>query len=126
MAQDTVKKSISITDQNWELVKFGSAPIDQSAAVDQKIHFILNSANNRFSGYSGCNMFSGSYTLEEGNRIRFAQIVSTKKACMELPIDENDFLRVFERVDNYSIQDSTLSLSVGKMAPLAVFRVAAK
>ena len=115
------KASTTITDQSWELIMFGGAEIDQSATSGQKIHFILNSANNRVSGYSGCNVFSGSYTLEEGHRIRFAQMVSTKKACMEMPVDETKLLRVFKKVDNYSIDGRTLSLKVGRMASLAVF-----
>ncbi len=126
MDNDSKSSLTIITDQSWELIKFGGAEIDQSNTSDQKIHFILNSANNRVSGYSGCNVFSGSYTLEEGKRIRFAQMVSTKKACMEMPIDETDFLRVFTKVDNYTSDGSTLSLNVGRMAPLAVFKVSSE
>ena len=64
---------------------------------------------------------NGEYTLEEGNRIRFSNMAVTMKACPDVGVNEKEFLKVFELADNYTIQDDTLSLNVGRRAPLAVF-----
>jgi heat shock protein HslJ len=54
-------------------------------------------------------------------RIGFSQMASTMKACPDVNVDESAFLKVFELTDNYTINDDTLRLNVGRRAPLAVF-----
>ena len=63
----------------------------------------------------------GTYTLEEGNRIKFSKMGSTMMACPDGIINERDFLEVFELADNYTINNNELSINVGRRAPLAVF-----
>lgn len=121
MPQNNNDSSATITDTSWELNQLEGAMIDQSTVTGQKIHFTLNRADNTVNGYAGCNVFNGSYTLEEGNRIRFSKMASTRMACPDAPVNENNVLKVFELADNYTLNDGKLSLNVGRRAPLAVF-----
>ena len=89
--------------------------------LDREVSFMLNKEDNRVSGFSGCNNMMGSYTLEEGNRIKFSQMASTMMACPDGVFNESEFLKVFEQADNYTINNNELSINVGRRAPLAVF-----
>jgi len=117
--QDSATK---ITNSTWELVKLGGTNIDQANTDGKKIQFSLNSVDQRAFGYSGCNTFNGSYTLEKGNRISFSQMASTSMACPDTEISEQEVLNAFNLADNYTINNGMLSLNVGKRAPLAVFK----
>lgn len=111
-----------IVEKYWKLKTLEGKAITMAENQEQEIYLILKSKDNNFTGFAGCNNFSGSYTLEEGNRIRFDKnIAVTMKACPDVAINESEFLKIFELVDNYTINDDVLSLNVGKRAPLAVF-----
>ncbi|MDN6290053.1 MAG: META domain-containing protein [Tetragenococcus koreensis] len=120
--KEAQSQSTDITNTTWELVKLGGEDVDQSETVGKKIQFTLNSADEMAFGYSGCNTFNGGYTLEEGNRISFSQMASTRMACPKGDVNEQDVLDVFNSTDNYTINNGVLSLNVGKRAPLAVFK----
>jgi len=130
------KKTETITDDNgipamqsiddttptsWELVMLDGASISQNDA-EKKIHFQLNAADKTVTGFSGCNTFRGSYKLEEGNRISFSQMASTRMACPDTTINESEILKALEQTDNYTFNDGKLSLNVGRRAPLAIFK----
>lgn len=89
--------------------------------LDKDVFFMLNKEEGRVNGFSGCNNMMGTYTLEEGNRIRFSQMGSTMMSCPDVTFNERDFLEVFELADNYTINNNELSINVGRRAPLAVF-----
>ncbi len=120
--QEETMISTDIGNTTWQLTKLEGSTIDQSNAQRKKIQFTLNSVDNTVSGYSGCNIFNGSYTLEKGNRIKFSKLASTLMACPDVEFNENEFLKVFDLTDNYTVTDGTLMLNVGKRAPLAVFK----
>jgi heat shock protein HslJ len=88
---------------------------------EKEAYFMLKTQDNRVTGFAGCNTFNGTYTLEDGNRIKFDQMLSTLMACPDVDVDESAFLKVFELADNYTIDGDTLMLNVGRRAPLAVF-----
>lgn len=109
----------TITDKTWKLIELNGNTITQNE--NQKApYFILNSETEAISGYSGCNSFNGGYTITRGNQIKFSKMISTMMACMDVPY-EQEFLNVFETVDNYFLSGNTLSINKGKMAPLAKF-----
>lgn len=113
--------SAILTEVTWELTQLEGAAVDQSDTDGKKIHFILNSADGKVNGFAGCNTFFGNYTLENGNRIRFSKLANTVMACPDAAINENEVLEVFRLADNYTLNDGTLTLNVGRRAPLAVF-----
>lgn len=110
-----------IVEKYWKLKTLEGKEIKMGEHQEREIYFMLKTDEKRVTGFAGCNTFGGTYTLEEGNRIKFTQMMSTMMACPEVDVNEVEFLRIFELVDNYTIDGDTLMLNVGRRAPLAVF-----
>lgn len=125
MSGNNTVTSEDITNSTWQLTQLEGAAVDQSDTEGDKIHFVLHGADSTVTGYSGCNIFNGTYSLEKGNRIKFSKMASTRMACRDAKVNENEVLKVFELADNYTINGEALMLNVGKRAPLAVFKKAA-
>lgn len=120
-AMDSSENS-SITNKYWKLVKLDGKNVTMAKNQEREAYFILKLKDKMVTGFAGCNTFSGSYTLEKGWRIRFSQMATTMKACPDVNVNEREFLEVFELADNYTIYNDTLSLNVGRRAPLAIFK----
>lgn len=110
-----------ITEKYWKLKTLEGREIKMVKNQEREIYFMLKTDEPRVTGFSGCNTFTGEYILKEGNRIRFSNIAVTLKACPDVAINETEFLDFFKLADNYTIDKNTLSLNVGRRAPLAVF-----
>ncbi len=104
----------------WKLTELIGEPIVMTTGTNTEMRMILKKEGNQVSGNGGCNSFIGSYTLLEGNRLSFSQLVSTKMACINME-KEGTFMEVLQKADNYSIEGKVLSLNRSKMAPLAKF-----
>ncbi|SFG87282.1 META domain-containing protein [Pontibacter chinhatensis] len=110
----------TITEKRWKLVELGGQPITMAENQQTEAHFVLHTAGNKVSGNGGCNVINGTYTLSEGNRIRFSKMATTMMYCPGVE-REGEFLEVFELTDNYTLHGDTLTLNLGRRAPLAVF-----
>lgn len=68
-------------------------------------------AEQRVSGFSGCNRFSGTYTVEQ-NQIHFGPLMSTKMACVDAQRNrtEQTFLDALSRTDSYLHAEDSLTL----------------
>ena len=110
-----------IVEKYWKLKKLDGKDIKMVKNQEKEIYFMLKTDDNRVTGFAGCNTILGSYKLEEGNRIRFSNMGSTMMACPDVDFNEADFLKIFQIADNYTIDGDTLTLNVGRRAPLAVF-----
>lgn len=110
-----------ITEKYWKLKTLDGKEVKMSKNQQKEVYFMLKTDENRVVGFAGCNSISGTYTLEKGNRIRFSQMGTTLMACPDVAFNEAEFLKVFELADNYTINGDTLSMNVGRRAPLAVF-----
>lgn len=110
----------SVTEKYWKLVELKGQAVSMGEQRPKEAHFILKNEDSRLVGNSGCNSFSGTYELADGNRIRFSQLIATKMACMDMNT-EQQFLQVLSAADNYSLQGDSLSLNRARMAPLARF-----
>lgn len=110
----------NLTDVKWQLIELAGQKVNQT---DKNIPFLsLNSTENTLTGFSGCNNFSGDFTLKFGNRVNFSKIAATRKYCENTPY-EAEFLKVLGTIDNYTINNNTLSLNKARMAPLAKFKI---
>ena len=81
-----------LDDTNWELAEWknadGSARTLTQAGNDASsasgdvltLDFSTASGQRRVSGFSGCNRYTGSYTLKNGS-LSFGPLASTRKAC---------------------------------------------
>lgn len=114
-------KDDSITEKYWKLKTLEGKEVTMKKNQEREIFITLKTAENRVTGFAGCNALSGEFTLEDGNRIRFKNVAVTMKACPDVAVNESEFLEVFELADNYTIKDDVLTLNVGRRAPLAVF-----
>lgn len=110
------------TDTFWQLVTLEGKDYSNFKNNGREVGFTLHKADNRISGYAGCNSFFGTYRFEPGNRVRFSAMGSTKMACPDVAFNENEFLNIFELADNYTLSGNTLSINVGRRAPLAIFK----
>lgn len=110
-----------ITDKTWVLTVLEGQDVVKEASMERNISFKLNSKDKRIEGFSGCNTFTGSYIIEDGQRIHFSGLASTLKSCPDVDMDEAEVMEVFQTADNFTISRNTLNLNVGKRAPLAVF-----
>lgn len=110
-----------ITEKYWKLVRLGGQEVRMAQNQEREIFITLKTDQNRVTGFAGCNTFNGTYTLEKGQRIHFSPMAASLKACPDVAVNESEFFQVFELADNYSIKGDTLSLNVGRRAPLAVF-----
>lgn len=110
-----------IVNKYWKLKILEGEIVQMNDNQEREQYFTLRS-DGSISGFAGCNHFSGQYELAEGNRISINDNMAISlKACPDVDVDESAFLKVFELTDNYTINGDTLSLNVGKRAPLAVF-----
>lgn len=116
-----VVNSEPITEKYWKLKTLEGKDVEMVKNQEKETYFMLKTDENRVTGFAGCNAILGSYTLEKGNRIRFSNMGSTMMACPDVDLNERDFLKIFELVDNYTVNGDELSLNVGRRAPLAVF-----
>lgn len=121
MEDTNIHETSSITEKYWKLTILEGQKVTMSENQEREIYFTLHTNENRIAGFSGCNSFSGEFTLEVGNRIRFKNIAVTMKACPDVEFNESNLLQVFELTDNYTINKDVLSLNIGRRAPLAVF-----
>lgn len=110
-----------ITNKYWRLKKLDGKEVEMADNQAREQYFILKN-DGTISGFSGCNQFSGNYTLEENtSKIKFTSMLSTLRACPDVAVDESAFLEVFKLTNNYTVKDDVLTLNIGKRAPLAVF-----
>ncbi|MEO5966616.1 MAG: META domain-containing protein [Ferruginibacter sp.] len=118
--EDTAHNKIEET--YWKLTKLEGKDVKMGAGQDVEPHFMLKTGEKTMFATSGCNTLNSEYKLEKGDRIRFTKLATTLKLCPDMVLNEGDFFKVFELADNYTIVGDTLSLNVGRRAPLAVFQ----
>lgn len=113
-------KVFSILGTKWQLVELNGKPVTNKDAKI-KPYFLQLNKDNRFAAFAGCNSMMGQYELnQETMKIKFSKVAATLMACQDMEI-EQDFAKVIETVDNYSLSGNSLSLNKARMAPLARF-----
>jgi heat shock protein HslJ len=103
-----------LVGKRWKLAELAGKPVEANAFIS------IAADDNRVSGNLSCNIFSGTYELKTGNRIKFSQIAVTQKMCLKMEVEES-LKEILEVVDSYSVSESTLVLNRARMAPLAKF-----
>ena len=104
-----------LTDKYWKLVELNGVTVESTA------HIIFK-PDGTVSGSLGCNNFNGVYTQQQGNRIKFDNLVNTQKMCLDMRV-EDEFKRVLQIADNYNLTDKQFVLNRARMAPLARFEI---
>lgn len=104
-------------NKKWELISLQGNEIMTSKPV-----YIDFDANNRITGFAGCNTIKGNYAVKNGTQINFTQVSSTKMRCSPYDMNvEKEVMEVLKTADNFTMNNGQLMLNVGRRAPLAVF-----
>ncbi|TRX70512.1 META domain-containing protein [Carboxylicivirga sp. M1479] len=91
----------------WELISYnGQAPGDVGF-IERLPTLIINKAEGRVGGYSGCNSFGGAITFDD-NKLHIDKVMSTKRYCDGVP--EHEFFMMLQQPLMYKIEDSVLKL----------------
>lgn len=81
-----------------------------------KLSLSLTHLNHEVSGFSGCNRFSGNYTLQK-NQIKFEPITTTKMMCASSKNDiETRLLDALTNINTFSIKKNRLVLKADTTA----------
>jgi heat shock protein HslJ len=79
--------------------------------MENGLPYMTIGENGILNGFTGCNMFSGSYKLKS-NLIYLAPGAITKKACTD--ITEMDFLNALKEVTGWKLEGTNLELLDGE------------
>lgn len=84
-------------------------------------HMDIVFESSQTAGSSGCNRFSGPYTLD-GNAVTIGPLMSTLMACdEELMVQENGYLAAVQSTASFDIEGSSLRLFDAEGTEVAVF-----
>ena len=113
------KTNVQLADKYWKLTELNGTPVEAGQSAKEP-HIILDNQNLRLSGNAGCNVIAGAYQLTKPGKITFLPIAATQMMCLNMEI-ENQFLKVFESVEGYTIHGDVLTFIDAKRTPLARF-----
>jgi heat shock protein HslJ len=113
--------AIQLEGSSWTLTNIRDEAGDMAPALPGVVvtmHFQVD----QVSGESGCNTYSGSYTVD-GNKLQFGPLATTRQACPEPETmkQENAFLSAMEQVGSYKINGNQLELRDGKGDSVLMF-----
>jgi putative lipoprotein len=103
----------------WKLTWLGDTQVE-AVAGQREAHLILDSQSHRASGSGGCNVLTGSYTLN-GEHLTLSQVAGTMMACPDGMNTETAFLHALERVNQWRIAGGQLELLDAAGNPVARF-----
>ncbi|MFB9054900.1 META domain-containing protein [Formosa undariae] len=93
----------------WVLESINDEKVTRDQFTKELPNLEINSSENSFMGYAGCNTMRGSIFSEQ-SKIRFKQIITTRKMC--LPTNkEVQFIKELERSTQFKIENLRLYLS---------------
>ncbi len=107
-----------LADTNWRVTSIGGMPV-----VDRSTPYIMFARNGQVSGNTGCNSFSGNYTIDQGS-IAMGNLAATSRACVPALMDQQArFMAVASNIVRYTINpDGTATLFTPTGASMRVER----
>ena len=100
----------SLAGTNWRLASFG--PTGNEENIIPGTRPTLNfGEDGRASGSTGCNSFSGTYTVR-GDTISFGRMISTKRACLDQRANQQEqlYLTALEQARSFRVTSNRLAL----------------
>lgn len=98
----------SITGTRWVLKTLRGEAAGLGAG-GRAAYILLQGAEPRVSGFTGCNQISGGYSLE-GKMLSFGQLAMTMRACMEGEDLERAFANALDETRRYAMEGRVLEL----------------
>jgi heat shock protein HslJ len=100
--------SANLQDSTWRLIRL---PGQTLPAVQERNAVTVSFEAGRVHGFSGCNQFMGSYTLE-GDKLAVGRLAGTMMACPEPAMAvESRFLKAFSGALTVAVAGDTLTLT---------------
>lgn len=93
----------------WKLSEINGEPVKQPEFSLQTAYLFFEMDDMRVSGNTGCNSLGGDYKLEGTNSLKLVNMITTKKACVDIPW-ETDYLKALRSVDHYKLDEKRLML----------------
>ena len=99
------------TEPTWNAIMFnnGSSGIASVMGVAITAQF---GPEGQLSGFSGCNDYSGTYTIGQDGTVKMGPISATKKTCTEpanVMEQESQYLAALQSAATFQVQGSTLT-----------------
>jgi heat shock protein HslJ len=98
----------SVAGVDWELMEL-NAKTASSGAGGRRATLRFDADSAHVAGFSGCNRFAGSYTLD-GDSLRFGPLVMTRMACTQGMELERDLSAALEATRRYELSSTQLKL----------------
>ncbi|MFD2822728.1 META domain-containing protein [Lacinutrix iliipiscaria] len=112
MQDNTEMKSTEILSGTYK-IDF----IENSTELPEELSITFDETTNTVSGYSGCNNFTGSYSLE-GHTIKFGALATTKRMCKRFMDVEQNMLNTLTLTETYTLENGVLNFHNSKTALL--------
>ena len=107
---------------DWKLVSMGRVGADDTSVTGNPITLKFGN-DGRISGSGGCNSFGGTFSVE-GDSIKFGQIFSTRRACIDEKGNkqESAYLAALQSASRFRVTDRQLSIYYDEGRSLLEFR----
>ncbi|MDD5190072.1 MAG: META domain-containing protein [Dehalococcoidales bacterium] len=101
-------------DITWKLQSYGY-PGDPQAVIGNGITLRFVSIDKSFNGTSGCNQYSGSYTISRSCVLKLSAISSTLMACLDnnLMQQEQTYLGIIKDAGKLEITGGEMHITCG-------------
>jgi heat shock protein HslJ len=105
------KQSQSLAGTSWTVTNVNNGRQAVVGVVTGSVLTIAFDEVGRAHGTTGCNQFTAAYTTE-GNALRFSKVATTRRACADPALDEQEkaFLRAIESVTSIRFEGDRLDL----------------
>ena len=99
-----------LTGIEWRLISLGPAGSETTAVAGTTVTLRFGE-DNRASGSTGCNSFSGAYQVR-GDNISFSRLVSTRRACLDQNANEQEqrFLSTLGAANRFRLSKGRLTI----------------
>lgn len=99
-----------LTGIEWRLISLGPAGSETTAVAGTTV-MLRFAEDNRASGSTGCNSFSGAYQVR-GDNISFGRLVSTRRACLDQNANEQEqrFLSTLGAANRFRLTRGRLTI----------------
>ncbi len=103
------QSAAKVEDTYWRVTAIDGKPVE-APPQGREPHLVLKTAGKRVHGSTGCNRFTGTYTLS-GCCLEFKPLAVTKMACPPpLAAQEQSFLQAMAAIRHLRQSGSTLEL----------------
>ena len=101
--------NLSIENMKWNLTELHGVTHEVFADIDT---FWFSLDGESIVGVGACNRFFGGYQLSGNSGFKIGGMGMTRMACPDMEL-EDAFVRLFDEVDNYAIEDEYLVMKLG-------------